>query len=304
MLCSATNPCAEDDCLWLQPSAIACEDRNDTSIWGTACAQSRPYCGKRGPNWANPDQTNARACPVTCGTCTSVTSPWQDVCGNLTAVPATLGKPGAGLFSANLHFSVDRLMAGTYDLRLRLPLKPNGRETASLYQDMTVILDVKGRVCANSSCVRLQGRGSAKVSAGTCRSTSSSAQYQQGNRLIVDVTSLHDISGLHIQSSHSVDLSQDMQLRFCTPGQASKDCELLLMSFTANGHADGPSFSAILPPLSHEGRHTLTVEHGTMVGCAWSTMVHAACKNGHVADGKTRRCALNVKSAPKTNPLT
>ena len=46
-----------------------CEDRNDTSIYGTTCAESLVYCEKTGINWHSPYQTNPKACPVTCGTC-------------------------------------------------------------------------------------------------------------------------------------------------------------------------------------------------------------------------------------------
>ena len=213
-------------------------------------------------------------------------------------MPAKLEKPRDGLFSAKLRFSVDRLMAGTYYLTLRAPLMPNGENTSTVYEQITMILDVKGRVCANSSCVRLQGGESGEASLGTCHSAHSSS-YRQGDRLVVNIMDLQDINGLPIETSHSVDLAKDMQLRFCTPGQAPKDCEMLLMSFVVNDL----SFSATLPPLSHEGRHTLMVEHGVMVGCLWSTMFHATCKIGHQADAKTQLCSLIIGSTKTPNPL-
>ena len=46
-----------------------CVDRSDTSKYGTTCAQSLCFCATNGMAWHSPDQTNAEACPVTCGKC-------------------------------------------------------------------------------------------------------------------------------------------------------------------------------------------------------------------------------------------
>ena len=46
-----------------------CQDRNNTSKYGTTCAESLAYCKKRGINWRSPGQTNEQACPATCGAC-------------------------------------------------------------------------------------------------------------------------------------------------------------------------------------------------------------------------------------------
>ena len=51
-------------------SAVSdCQDRDDTSTFGSTCAQTKPYCDKKGLNWQYPSQTNAQACRKTCGTC-------------------------------------------------------------------------------------------------------------------------------------------------------------------------------------------------------------------------------------------
>ena len=52
-----------------------CEDRKGKSILGTTCAETQPYCGKSGEFWLSPPQTNAQACPVTCGMCSPLSPP-------------------------------------------------------------------------------------------------------------------------------------------------------------------------------------------------------------------------------------
>ena len=56
---------------------IVCADRNDTSNLGTTCAQTLPYCEKTENNWQSPTQTNAQACPQTCGKC-AASAPGSD----------------------------------------------------------------------------------------------------------------------------------------------------------------------------------------------------------------------------------
>ena len=50
-------------------TATQCLDRKDSSIYGTTCRESKPYCTRGGINFRLPDQTNALACPATCRTC-------------------------------------------------------------------------------------------------------------------------------------------------------------------------------------------------------------------------------------------
>ena len=44
-------------------NALQCLDRNDTSKYGTTCAESLQFCQKSGINWDSPPQTNSDACP-------------------------------------------------------------------------------------------------------------------------------------------------------------------------------------------------------------------------------------------------
>ena len=54
MGCGTASSCSTAcSVIWvrpLQPPKVVCVDRNDTSVFGTTCAESRLYCGKRGLN--------------------------------------------------------------------------------------------------------------------------------------------------------------------------------------------------------------------------------------------------------------
>ena len=47
----------------------ACVDRVDVSKYGTTCAELAAWCELDEASWDGPTQTNAGACPATCGTC-------------------------------------------------------------------------------------------------------------------------------------------------------------------------------------------------------------------------------------------
>ena len=49
--------------------ATSCQDRIGVSVHGTTCVELLPFCHKDGFNWRDPDETNAQACPSTCGKC-------------------------------------------------------------------------------------------------------------------------------------------------------------------------------------------------------------------------------------------
>ena len=51
-----------------------CRDRTDTSVFGTTCAETKPFCHTTGTNWFSPEMQNRDACPVTCGTCHRMSS--------------------------------------------------------------------------------------------------------------------------------------------------------------------------------------------------------------------------------------
>ena len=74
MLRAFTEQVKDYNTLYFTSTAALCLDRNDTSKHGTTCAQSLLYCKAQGINWLDPAQTNAQACPDTCGKCPEILS--------------------------------------------------------------------------------------------------------------------------------------------------------------------------------------------------------------------------------------
>ena len=177
------------------------------------------------------------------------------------------------IFSTTLTFNVRGITAGIYMYDLKVPLLPNGTDGRVEFQIMSVELVVRGRVCANRSCIKI-ARVQEHSQATPCGALNM-ATDQQDDRLRVKVEGLTDITGLRIASDLSkdahVDLATPMHLRLCSVSK----CEKMTMSFNGDH-----TFSSQLPPLQHAGSYTLTIQHGSMPGCMWTTAFDAKCKEG------------------------
>ena len=167
-----------------------------------------------------------------------------------------------------------------YELFLNVPLKANGPRTSSAYQQMPIILNVRGRVCASKSCIYFDvvHAGPQEPLSHACVGTRVPI-YQQDDQLKVHASTLTDIDGYPIASN--IEQGADMKLTLCTPVSSDSSCETRLMSFNDFNY----SFSLVLPQLRHEGRHSVTIEHGDgMKGCVWNASFDARCKKGWSAN--------------------
>ena len=109
----------------------------------------------------------------------------EHACSNLTAASALLWKRiTPGLFRTDLNFGASQAIAGKYDFTLHLPLKANGKDTASEYNSIPVKVNVMARICASSSAICFEN----KDSPGPCSSPSSGIIYTQGEHFQVRVS--------------------------------------------------------------------------------------------------------------------